>query len=537
VIATVVAAAVSLQSALDRRVAGAPGTGIVVGFIDHGRRQIFAAGSAGNGSPADERTLFEIGSVTKTFTATTLATMVLAGRVHLNDPIAKYLPAGVRAPSKDGAPVTLLDLAEQRSGLPRLPTNMQDVSSDDPYASYTSADMYSFLNGYALTRDPGAAYEYSNYGVGLLGQLLAARAGTTYAQLVRRSVLDPLGMSDTTFAAAGSPDPAALAVGHDLAGRALPAWHFQAIMPAGGMLSSVDDMLRYLRCNMGKGPLAQACLFAQRPRAAGAPNHAIGLIWNVNSATGIVSHDGDTSGFHAVVAISRDRQSGVVALSNGPVVADIGAHAIDPSYPIGSCPASVPASKTDPESYAGIYCNASGGLTFSVYAVPGSNELSIDLSPQPAVRCRQTDPDTCVAPAVGATLKFVRADGKIVGLWLIQGGRTLPAVRLDAGGRPAVTVLASPFPAQVALDPPALRQYVGTYICDAGTFTVTLTGAVLYVRLTGQPAIPVYASAKDRFFYKVVDAQIRFDRDSSGMVDSLTLHQDGRDIQAQRTRP
>ncbi len=131
----VAAAAISLQSALDRRVAGAPGTGIVVGIVDHGRQQVFAAGSAGNGRPADEHTLYEIGSVTKTFTATALAAMVLAGRVRLNDPIAEYLPSGVRAPGKDGKPITLLDLAEQRSGLPRLPSNMQDVYGDDPYAN------------------------------------------------------------------------------------------------------------------------------------------------------------------------------------------------------------------------------------------------------------------------------------------------------------------------------------------------------------------------------------------------------------------
>ncbi len=84
---------------------------------------------------------------------------------------------------------------------------MNDVASDDPYADYTVADMYAFLNGYALTRDPGAKYEYSNYGVGLLGQLLADRAKVSYTTLVRDTVLDPLGMNETTLrrmAGAGS---------------------------------------------------------------------------------------------------------------------------------------------------------------------------------------------------------------------------------------------------------------------------------------------------------------------------------------------
>jgi serine-type D-Ala-D-Ala carboxypeptidase/endopeptidase len=530
------AATVSLQTALDRRVAGAA-TGIVVGVIDHGVERIYVAGTASDGRPAGEHTLFEIGSVSKTFTATLLAAMVREERVRLSDPIAKYLPEGVRAPVKDGKQITLLDLAEQRSGLPRLPSNMQDVLGDDPYADYTTADMYAFLGGYSLTRDPGAAYEYSNYGVGLLGQLLANRAGTTYERLVRSTVLDPLDMRETAFATAGSPDPPALAAGHDLSGGQLPPWHFRAILPAGGIVSSVSDMLKYLRCNLGRGPLARDCLFAQKPRAAGAPRHKIGLIWNVNSTTGVVGHDGDTNGFHAIVAVSRDRQVGVVALSNGPVVADIGAHVVDPAYPIASCQPSVPAEETDPTSYAGVYCNASGGLQFTVAAGPTPQQLSIVLSPQPAGLCRLTDPDTCSAPNVGATFKFVRQGGDVVGLWLMQGAQTLPAVRLSAEGRAVVAQLAAPFPAAIQLPPEVLRQYAGSYSSDVGTFTVTLTGDVLYVQLTGQPAVPVYASVKDRFFYKIVDARITFERDASGAVTSLTLHQNGRDIQARRMPP
>lgn len=530
------AATVSLQSALDRRVAGVPGTGIVVGVIDHGAERVYIAGSAGSGRPAGEQTLFEIGSVSKTFTATLLAAMVREGSVRLSDPIASYLPVGVRAPGKDGRQITLLDLAEQRSGLPRLPSNMQDVLGDDPYADYTVADMYAFLGGYALTRDPGAAYEYSNYGVGLLGQLLASRAGVTYERLLQHSVLDPLGMRETGFATTGTPDRPALATGHDLSGAELPSWHFQSILPAGGILSSVSDMLKYLRCNMGRGPLAADCLFAQKPRAPGAPRHEIGLVWNVNSTTGVIAHDGDTNGFHAIVAMSRDRQTGVVALSNGPVVADIGAHVVNPLYPIASCPLTVSAAKTDPTSYAGAYCNASSGLQFIVDVAP-SRQLSIALPPQPAGLCRLTAPDTCSAPNVGATFKFVRQAGNVVGLWLLQNARTLEAVRLNAGGKAVVGQLPSPFPAAIALEPTALQQYVGSYASDVGTFTVTVTGDVLYVQLAGQPAAPVYASAKDEFYYKIVDAQITFNRGASGAVTSLTLQQNGMNVKATRAPP
>ncbi|MGB8907805.1 MAG: serine hydrolase [Candidatus Cybelea sp.] len=526
-------AAISLQAALDARVAGAPGTGIVVGVLDRGVQKIYAAGSAGNGREVDEHTLFEIGSVTKTFTATALALMALRGEVRLDDPIAKYLPKGVLAPSKGGKSITLLNLAEQRSGLPRLPTNMDDAGGGDPYAGYTTSDMYAFLNGYTLTRDPGASYEYSNYGIGLLGQLLANRAKTTYPQFMRRAVFDPLGMSDSALVMTGLADPALLAVGHDLSGAIVPTWHFQSAAPAGAIASNVNDMLKFLRCNMGEGPLAKACLFAQQPRAEGEPRHEIGLVWNVNPSTGIISHGGDTLGFHAFVAISRDRKTGVVVLSNGPAVADIATHVLVADYPLATCPSSVPASKTQPGSYVGVYCNASAGMTFTVENAAKPGELSIALLPQPAVDVPQIAPDRFYAALYGAEFKFIRQQESIVGLWLLQGGQRIPAVRLDSHGEPAVTQLASPFPAVVAVDAAALQEYVGTYTAAGlGTFVVTLRSGELYVQLTGQGALPVYASAKDEFFYKVVDAQIRFNRNSAGAVTSLTLHQNGQDLTA-----
>lgn len=527
-------AALSLQAALDARAAAAPGTGIAVGVIDHGVTRVYVAGSAGSGRAVDAHTLFEIGSVTKTFTATTLAAMVLRNEVRLSDPISRYLPAGVRAPSKDGKAITLLDLAEQRSGLPRLPTNMNDAAGGDPYADYTVTDMYAFLNGYTLTRDPGAEYEYSNYGIGLLGQLLANRANLPYTKLVRNAVLDPLGMSETTFAVAGTQDPPLLAVGHEVGGGAVPTWHFQSVLPAGGIISSVNDMLKYLRCNMGQGPLAPACLFAQRPRALGEPRHQIGLVWNVNSATGVISHNGDTLGFHADFGISRDRQTGVVVLSNGPAVTDIAAHVLVPSYPIAACPSSVPASDTDSKSYDGIYCNASGGFTFRVASIAKSKALAVALLPQLAAAFQQVAPDTYYSQALGATFKFLRSDDAIVGLRLTQAGQTIPAVRLDARGEPVVAQLPPAFPPAVTLDRATLQQYVGTYPLDGATFTVTLRGDGLYVQLTGQPAVPVYASAKDEFYLKVVEARITFGRNASGAINGLTLYQNGQTIHAPR---
>ena len=187
----------TLQTELERRVAAIERSGIVVGSIDGDGVTVFKAGTSGTARPLDEDTLFEIGSVTKTFTATLLATMVLDGSVNLEDPVANYMPAGVTVPARNGKAITLLDLATQRSGLPRLPDNMNAETPNDPYAKYTADDMYAFVSHYTLTRDPGETFEYSNIGVALLGQALANRAGVPYETLLKHRVLDPLGMSDT----------------------------------------------------------------------------------------------------------------------------------------------------------------------------------------------------------------------------------------------------------------------------------------------------------------------------------------------------
>lgn len=529
-------AVLSLQAALDVRTAGAPAIGIALGIVDHGHTKMYVAGRDGNGRPVDEHTLFEIGSVTKTFTATTLAVMNERGEVSLGDPISKYLPAGTRAPSRNGKEITLLDLAEQRSGLPRLPSNVDDIAGDNPYNDYTNADMYAFLNGYALERDPGAKYEYSNYGVGLLGQLLANRTGTTYPQLLRATVLEPLGMDQTQLVMSAAPTPALLAAGHDLSGNRIVTWQFQSLAPAGALASSLDDMLKYLRCNMGHGPLAQECVFAQQSRAEGEPRHEIGLVWNINSSNGIISHGGDTSGFHAFVAISRDRQTGVVAMSNGPLIEDIATHVLLPAFPIEICPASVPSGQTNFASYAGVYCNAASGMTFVVHNAPTAGQLSIALLPQPAANVPRAGPDTFEAARYGATFQFVRDGSRIAGLWLRQYGQVIPAVRLDLHGKPVVAQLASPFPAIVTMTPAQLQEYAGTYTATGiGAFTVTLQGDTLDVQLTGQPAAPIFPSAKDRFFYQIVDAQIVFNRDAAGKVISLTLHQSGQTVTAPKT--
>ena len=173
--------------------------GIVVGVIEPDGRRVVAYGNLANGDPRtlDGDTIFEIGSVTKVFTSLLLADMVNRKEVALDDPAAKYLPENVRMPERSGKSITLLDLSTHSSGLPRLPGNLKPKDPRNPYADYSVDDLYQFLSGYTLPRDPGSEFEYSNLGGGLLGHLLAYRAGTDYESLIRSRIAQPLSMPDT----------------------------------------------------------------------------------------------------------------------------------------------------------------------------------------------------------------------------------------------------------------------------------------------------------------------------------------------------
>jgi CubicO group peptidase (beta-lactamase class C family) len=226
--------------------------GILLGFVEaDGSTRVVSYGSAGTGAkPLGPRSVFEIGSINKTFTGTLLAHMAAKSEVALTDPISKYLPKGVTAPTRSGKEITLLDLATHSSGLPRLPDNLKPADMTNPYADYTVEKLYAFLSSHQLRRDPGAESEYSNLGVGLLGHLLARAAGTSYENLVRQRILTPLGMTMTGYPLEGN-IAEWMTKGHNPQGKVVPYWFAtEAIQGAGGLRSNLEDMLKYLKANM-----------------------------------------------------------------------------------------------------------------------------------------------------------------------------------------------------------------------------------------------------------------------------------------------
>jgi CubicO group peptidase (beta-lactamase class C family) len=193
-------AAADLQSVLDRDLAEAlksgelaPGTGagVSIAVVERGVRRVFSYGAAKQDS------IFEIGSITKTFTGLVLSQMVEQGKVKFDEPVRELLPPGtVVKPTRDE--ITLLDLATQHSGLPRIPDNFKPADPSNPYADYGAPNLYAFVAQHGVAKSADAGFLYSNLGFGLLGQALSVHSGLPYPTLLKEEVVDPLGLKDTT---------------------------------------------------------------------------------------------------------------------------------------------------------------------------------------------------------------------------------------------------------------------------------------------------------------------------------------------------
>jgi len=349
--------------------------GAVLGVLEaDGSTAIVAYGSAGLGAPAlGPKSTFEIGSITKTFTATLLAEMVLRGEVGLEDPLSLYLPPGVAVPSSSGRAITLLDLATHRSGLPNTPPDLQ-LGEVIPDEEYTAADAYEFLTEYELPHPPGTQWEYSNFGYALLGHALSRAAGESLEDLMESRILKPLGMRDTGFFqdTTGSTWTRGSRGGSPV--RYRTSWQFVA--GAGALYSTAEDILRYLWAHVSppETQLQEAMRLAYQIRFPEGPDGAgHGFSWVTSVLPGespIVAHSGGTAGYRSQVQFMPDRGIGTVLLTNSAEFDDDVASTLllfDPP-PVAWRAASLP--EEDLRRFVGDYAATRGPARFRIELNP-----------------------------------------------------------------------------------------------------------------------------------------------------------------------
>ncbi|MBN8699613.1 MAG: serine hydrolase [Chitinophagales bacterium] len=297
--------------------------GLSIGIIQDGKTETYFYGETkrGTGILPDIHTQYEIGSITKTFTGLLLAKAVSAGKLSLDDEIRKFLPEGLTQPEMTGKPVLVKHLASHCSGLPANPTNLtfqKDYDPNDPFRNYDSGLFIEFLKNSRPDTIPGTVFTYSNTGVGLLGMILANIYNKPFEELCVELILKPFSMKESGF---NTNDSAItqLATGYRASnGKATPYWNWKYLASAGGLKSSLNDMILYLNNQINS--TSKEIALSQQPVFTDS-QQAVGLNWfivpykNMN----FIFHDGRTSGFSSVCGFVKERKTGIVVLNNSGI--------------------------------------------------------------------------------------------------------------------------------------------------------------------------------------------------------------------------
>lgn len=366
----------------------APGTdtGVTIGVSRDGVRRVLAYGTARPDS------IFEIGSISKTFTALILAQMAAQGKVSIDEPVRALLPPDT-VDKPQGPEITLLDLATHHSGLPPTPNNI-DLRDPDSWAAYRDEDLYAFLRTRGLARSDDPEFKYSGLGFGLLGTALANRAQVSYAELLKQEVTGPLDLRDTTLSL--SPEQQRrLIQAYDDAHRPVPAWNLGALDPGGAIRSTASDMLTYLESQLhperfGSGTLVDAIKDTHELRDDISDGMRIGLSWIYDPRKGIYWHNGAVSGYTSYSFFHPKGDYAAVVLQNnrGFLTGLLADHirqrfAGEPAVSLGNVV--IPGSTgilSYPRSLAAYWISVSTAGTFTFCCVLGLQGMAAQILPR-----------------------------------------------------------------------------------------------------------------------------------------------------------
>ena len=471
--------------------------------------------------------LFEIGSISKTFTSIALASMVVEGKVKLNDPVQKYLPSNVKLPIKNGESITLKNLANHTSGLPRLPSNMPFSDPLDPYADYTVEMMYQFLTDYELSRDIGEKLEYSNLAVGLLGHVLALIDGKTYEQMITDRVLKPLSMTNS-FVDIPASHEKLLSDGHDASLKKTKHWQLPTLAGAGAIKSSAKDMALFLSANLNQKPIQKTLSLTHKQTTnLGNQSPKVGLGWFIaeHKNGSYLWHNGGTGGYRSFMGFDKENKRGIVILENSAN----GMDNIGNAFLTGG----LSQLKSDNFDVVSLDKNKLQRLTGDYKLAPGmimevtreKQQLFIQLAGQAKHPVYAKSDFEFVYRVVEAKVSFkLGDDNKAESLMLYQGGVERNAKKLSPEELAAK-------PKKIELTNMQLDNLVGQFeVAPKFVITTTHKNGQLIIQATGQPQIPFDTRSKTEFFNAQVQAKIVFELDKKGKAISLTLFQAGQEL-------
>ena len=538
--------------------------GLSVGYIEGKHYGIVHLGSSSRAKKkADNLTVYEIGSVSKVFTGLLLADAVVRGEIDLNAAADVANSAKIRLPSRDGRSIKWIDLSTHRAGLPRLPGNLPLTDSTNPYRDYDSKKAAAFLNQYELPRQPGDSQEYSNFGVSVLGYLVAQNAGKSYQQLLRERITKPLRMTDCTVLLSKD-QRKRLATPHDKFGSATPPWTFSDLPGAGGIHATMRDMMRFAKAQLTPptGNLGDAIELAwKQQRDADASGPAMGLGWMIAGDGQTRWHNGQTGGSHAALFINRELKCAVVVLCNTAVTNEVDQLAmqlvmkaagqeVEPgsseAFPKKSPFAAVRWQESQPEVKVGQQwyklvslddLPAAEIVAFSreTFANKWQKRFEEDLV-ELLSRMGHPPQDTVKLVVQSLTTSETQV---LEDIRMTEANRQAIKAATQARARiePESSETSDHDSGNLAIDAKHRRRLVGRYqLTPSFIFTVRDRDGHLMVGITNQPTQEVFPDSPTRWSYRGVDATLEFKLTKTGPAKFLVLHQNGAKQTARRIK-
>lgn len=518
-----------------KRVEAGFAPGIILGVVNPEGRAFYTYGKADleSGQCMTPETIVEIGSVTKAFTSLLMVEAALDGRFKLESPIADYLPEGTKGTGRYGRQITFEDLAVHRSGLPRLPWNLLPTDPADPYAGYSCEQILEFMRTHQLVNPVRIRYDYSNFGLGLLGYLIERTTEKSFAQLIEQHITQPLSMQDTMVEVPEGKQ-SRFARGYVLK-KPAPHWDFGCLVGTGGLRSTASDLLSFLEALLGlrSSELDEAISIAlDRRYTFESPPVEMCLGWQIREEAGteIYWHSGATGGFRSFAAFDRANQVGIVVLSNSAYDLDrLGGYLLEPTLGLPPVPTPVELPTAVLRKLVGYYELRSGAY---MHITREEDQLFAQATGQKRFPIFPSSATEFYYTALDAYVIFERDDaGRIAFLTLRQPGSAQHAQRLPDDFEPA------PVPPPVKLEDDTLDDYAGTYQLMADhslVFYVKAKDDHLTLQLIGQERLPIVPIEKDVFFYPESRAKIIFRRNDSNEVVSLTVEGGGGQTNARK---
>jgi CubicO group peptidase (beta-lactamase class C family) len=297
-----------------------------IGVLKDGKTYFYNYGETkkGNGQIPSSKNLYEIGSITKTFTGILLAKAVTENKIRLNDPVNKFLPKNTPILKFGNDTLKIVHLSNHTSGLPPLPDNFGSTDLVNPYMDYDEKKLFAYLKHASISRKPGEKWEYCNLGVGLLGYILQQVNKMPFEKMVTDFITSKAGMTDTREFLVKK-DSALFVQGYDENISTQSQWDFKVLTAAGSLRSNTEDMLKYaaLNLNTANSKLKQAIELSHQ-ETFDEGQQKIALNWFIqNWGWGpLLFHGGATGGYRSLLAINPKTQNAIIVLSNTAVSND-----------------------------------------------------------------------------------------------------------------------------------------------------------------------------------------------------------------------